>query len=158
MNIWVGREDSISYRTMIVNQGSYRNLPHLHLKIWVTEEEQLKTQQQWSDEKKEWWKQLQTLATRSKKKRKVECVFFQRNRRCRNGANCDFQHSINQGSIKCGASTTPLPVERLSSIDQFGHLNCSYILLSPNRKSLWPFDHIYISLFSFFFKLYAVFN
>ena len=95
MNIWVGREDSISYRTMIVNHGTYRNLPHLHLKIWVTEEEHLKAQQQWSDEKKEWWKQLQTLATRSKKKRKAECVFFQRNRRCRNGANCDFQHSIN---------------------------------------------------------------
>lgn len=85
------RKDSIAYRTMILNHGMYRNIPHLHLKIWVTEEEYTKVRRHWTPEMQELWTTLQSLSA-TLRREDVPCRLFQRTGSCPNGAQCKFKH------------------------------------------------------------------
>ncbi|KAH9298578.1 hypothetical protein KI387_030260, partial [Taxus chinensis] len=80
------KNEGLSFRSMIVNQGSYRNLPHLHLKIWVDDHEYGRAVLRWSEEKRRLWAALQRSSS-SPKKRPM-CTLLQREGKCRFGDRC----------------------------------------------------------------------
>ncbi|KAI5060719.1 hypothetical protein GOP47_0025139 [Adiantum capillus-veneris] len=56
------REANLPFTTMILNHGTYRNVEHLHLKVWVEKNLYEQYRAQWSNERQELWRQLQDLA------------------------------------------------------------------------------------------------
>ncbi|GLJ11838.1 hypothetical protein SUGI_0178270 [Cryptomeria japonica] len=85
------KSEGLNFTSMIVNHGSYRNLPHLHLKIWVDEREFGRAVVRWSAEKKKLLSILQRLASALPKKRAM-CAVVQKGRKCRFGERCRFSH------------------------------------------------------------------
>ncbi|MCO5555442.1 hypothetical protein L7F22_008987 [Adiantum nelumboides] len=63
------REANLPFTTMILNHGTYRNVEHLHLKVWVDKNlyEQYRTQ--WSNERQELWRRLQDFASKRPRKK-----------------------------------------------------------------------------------------
>jgi diadenosine tetraphosphate (Ap4A) HIT family hydrolase len=71
------RNSKLPFTSMILNHGTYRNLEHLHLKIWVDEKKYDEYRRAWSGTRQELWKQLQQLkiqnkALREEKKKKKQ--------------------------------------------------------------------------------------
>ena len=63
--------------SMVVNHGSYRNLPHLHLKIWVDDGAHRQARLKWSDDKKRVWARLERLTSSSLPKKRALCRGFE---------------------------------------------------------------------------------
>eukprot|EP01018_Ginkgo_biloba_P013716 Gb_28954 [translate_table: standard] len=86
---WVGvralRNENLNFTRMILNHGCYRNLAHLHLKIWVDPEMHTSARERWPEARKQLWGRLERLADRLSKKRRV-CVPTQKAGKGRNGA------------------------------------------------------------------------
>lgn len=64
---WVGvralRNEGFSmFKSMILNHGCYRNVAHLHLKIWVDPQLHAAAREKWSEVKKMLWRRLEDLA------------------------------------------------------------------------------------------------
>eukprot|EP01018_Ginkgo_biloba_P005900 Gb_10683 [translate_table: standard] len=57
----------------IVNHGSYRNLPHMHLKIWVDDGMHKRARVRWTERRRQLWARLELLTSRLPKKRAL-CV------------------------------------------------------------------------------------
>lgn len=62
------REAKLPFTSMILNHGTYRNVEHLHLKVWVNKELFQQYQVHWSSERQELWKQLQEIASKRSRK------------------------------------------------------------------------------------------
>eukprot|EP01018_Ginkgo_biloba_P038623 Gb_34853 [translate_table: standard] len=61
--------------SMIVNHGNYRNLPHLHLKIWVDDGMHKRARVRWIESRRQLWARLELLTSCLPKKRAL-CVSF----------------------------------------------------------------------------------
>lgn len=85
------RHAKFSFISMILNHGNYRNVHHLHLKVWVESELHQQYRKKWSDDRKEVWRRLQEFSL-SRPKKEVECLFFKAHNQCRNGDLCSFLH------------------------------------------------------------------
>eukprot|EP01018_Ginkgo_biloba_P028113 Gb_27993 [translate_table: standard] len=59
--------------SMIVNHGSYKNLPHMHLKIWVDDGMHKRAKVRWTERRRQLWARLELLTNRLPKKRAL-CV------------------------------------------------------------------------------------
>ncbi|KAH7351935.1 hypothetical protein KP509_19G021200 [Ceratopteris richardii] len=66
--VQVLRQTHLPFTTMILNHGTYRNVEHLHLKIWVERSLYEQYLTQWTDERQELWLRLQELALKRPKK------------------------------------------------------------------------------------------
>lgn len=65
------RNDGLSmFKSMILNHGCYRNVAHLHLKIWVDPQLHSAARERWSEAKKMLWGRLECLATLLYEKRR----------------------------------------------------------------------------------------
>lgn len=85
------RHANLPFVSMILNHGSYRNIAHLHLKVWVEKELFEVYQMTWSEERKERWRRLQELAMTRPRKQQV-CMFFKRYNWCWHGDMCSYLH------------------------------------------------------------------
>lgn len=84
------RSEGLStFRSMILNHGSYRNLPHLHLKVWADPTSHHKVREAWTLERQELWRRLESMASMSTKR---TCKFFLSKQGCRRGRQCTFPH------------------------------------------------------------------
>ncbi|MCO5591140.1 hypothetical protein L7F22_045121 [Adiantum nelumboides] len=63
------REANLPFTTMILNHGTYRNLEHLHLKVWVDKNLYEQYCTQWSNERQELWRRLQDFASKRPRKK-----------------------------------------------------------------------------------------
>lgn len=77
-----------SFRSMILNHGFYRNLPHLHLKVWVDANLHNPARLAWPLHRQELWHRLEGLASGSTRK----CKFYLTKQGCRHGHRCTFLH------------------------------------------------------------------
>ncbi|GLJ48712.1 hypothetical protein SUGI_1027310 [Cryptomeria japonica] len=77
MGIRALKSEGLNFTCMIVNHGSYRNLPYPHLKIWVEKCEFKRAIVRWSEEKKKLWSILQRLTSALPKKRAM-CAVVQK--------------------------------------------------------------------------------
>lgn len=78
-----------AFRSMILNHGSYRNLPHLHLKVWVDPALHRPTRLAWTRHRQELWARLEMLAANNPT---TKCRFYHTQRGCRHGHRCNFLH------------------------------------------------------------------
>ncbi|KAH7443942.1 hypothetical protein KP509_02G057200 [Ceratopteris richardii] len=81
-------ENLPSFRCMILNHGQYRNLPHLHLKVWVDDGIHRAARNTWPLQRRELWRWLQELSSMDVRK----CKFFLSKQGCRRGSRCTFLH------------------------------------------------------------------
>lgn len=86
------RSEGLQPVSMIVNHGRYRNLPHLHLKIWVDDGVHRQARLKWNDDRKSVWARLERLTSSSLSKKRAFCPGFERQGRCKFGASCRFRH------------------------------------------------------------------
>lgn len=63
------QEANLPFTSMILNHGTYRNVEHLHLKVWVDKDLHEEYRAHWSSERQELWKRLQDLASKRPRKR-----------------------------------------------------------------------------------------
>ncbi|KAI5081058.1 hypothetical protein GOP47_0004241 [Adiantum capillus-veneris] len=77
-----------SFRCMILNHGFYRNLPHLHLKVWIDATLHHPARLAWPLKRQELWKRLERLASYSTRK----CKFYLTQQGCNRGVRCTFLH------------------------------------------------------------------
>lgn len=75
-----------TFRSMILNHGFYRNLPHLHLKVWVDAAIHRHARLAWTLQRQELWRHLESLASMDK------CKFFLTKQGCKRGGRCTFLH------------------------------------------------------------------
>lgn len=92
------RSEGLQPVSMIANHGSYRNLPHLHLKIWVDDGAHRQARLKWSDDKKKVWARLERLTSSSLPKKRALCRGFESQGRCKFGGNCRFRHGREEGA------------------------------------------------------------
>lgn len=86
------QKEGLMFTSMILNHGTYRNLPHLHLKIWVDEKLwRHHAMAAWDDEKRGLWRRLERLTSGLPKKRAL-CSSFGRRGKCTYGDRCRFRH------------------------------------------------------------------
>jgi len=72
------RSEGLQPVNMIVNHGCYRNLPHLHLKIWVDDGMHRQARLKWNDDKKRVWARLECLTSSSLSKKSAFYPGFER--------------------------------------------------------------------------------
>jgi hypothetical protein len=85
------RHSNVPFISMVLNQGTYRTLDHLLLKIWIENYLHDLYRSTWSLDRKETWARLQRHALNRPKKQRV-CFFFRRNNSCRHGDFCSYLH------------------------------------------------------------------
>ncbi|CAI7859366.1 unnamed protein product [Closterium sp. NIES-54] len=88
------QRERVVFSRMVVNHGSYRNLPHLHLKVFLDEGSFEEAKRGWEGERVVMWEKLMRLRPA---KTAFVCKAFARGR-CRFGSNCRNLHSTGGSS------------------------------------------------------------
>eukprot|EP00271_Cylindrocystis_brebissonii_P003977 TRINITY_DN15285_c0_g1_i1.p1 TRINITY_DN15285_c0_g1~~TRINITY_DN15285_c0_g1_i1.p1 ORF type:complete len:309 (-),score=39.96 TRINITY_DN15285_c0_g1_i1:44-970(-) len=81
-------KEKLDFSTMIVNHGTYRHLPHLHLKIHVSPGSHAVAVRRWSEARRGAFAKLQKRFPG----RDEVCRFFSKKGYCRENARCRFKH------------------------------------------------------------------